>query len=142
MPTLRRILKYTPAVVMGPLMVAWIASLLVFASCGIAMYGDGEYPCQTYACIERGTPTLGYTYNVRPSWINCAWRPNFEILRRFEFDMVPRWIEVHIAILPLTPAILTLAIGPSISFCFRLWHYLAYTALVAIELAYYLRWQE
>jgi hypothetical protein len=25
---------------------------------------------------------------------------------------------------------------------FRLWHYLAYTALVAVELAYYLRWQE
>ena len=37
---------------------------------------------------------------------------------------------------------LLLAIGPFLSFRFRLWHYLAYTALVAVELAYYLRWQE
>jgi len=28
------------------------------------------------------------------------------------------------------------------NFRFRLWHYLAYTALIAVELAYYLRWQE
>jgi len=33
-----------------------------------------------------------------------------------------------------------LAIGPFVSY--RLWHYLAYTALAAVELAYYLRWQE
>jgi hypothetical protein len=28
------------------------------------------------------------------------------------------------------------------SFRFRLWHCLAYTALLAVELAYYLPWQE
>lgn len=47
-------------------------------------------------------------------------------------------------ILPI-PALLTVllpfAIGPFIAFRFRLWHYLVYTTLVAVELAYYLRWQ-
>jgi hypothetical protein len=42
---------------------------------------------------------------------------------------------------PIT-ALAPLAIGPFLAFRFRLWHYLAYTALVAVELAYYLRWQE
>ena len=42
----------------------------------------------------------------------------------------------------LCTLILPLAAGPFLSFRFRLWQYLAYTALVAVELAYYLRWQE
>ena len=42
----------------------------------------------------------------------------------------------------LTIALLPLAIVPFISFRFCIWHYLAYTALVAVELAYYLQWQE
>jgi hypothetical protein len=58
------------------------------------------------------------------------------------------WIELHfkqvtevfVPIPLLITALLPLAIGPFISFRFRLWHYLAYTALVAVELAYYLRW--
>jgi len=41
----------------------------------------------------------------------------------------------------LITILLPLAIGPFISFRFRLWHYLAYTALVAVQLAYYSRWQ-
>ena len=39
----------------------------------------------------------------------------------------------------LMSLVLPLAIGPFIAFRFRLWHYLAYTATVAVELAYYLR---
>ena len=49
------------------------------------------------------------------------------------------------ALIPLpwlmTP-VLPLAIGPFLSFLFRVWHYLAYRSLVAVELAYYLRRQQ
>jgi hypothetical protein len=34
-----------------------------------------------------------------------------------------------------------LAIGPFLAFRFRLWHYLVYTTLAGLELAYYLRQQ-
>jgi len=37
--------------------------------------------------------------------------------------------------------IAVLPVGFKPFFRFRLWHYLAYTALVAVELAYYSRWQ-
>jgi hypothetical protein len=37
--------------------------------------------------------------------------------------------------------ILPLVVGATTSFRFRLWHYLAFTALVSVQLAYYLRWQ-
>jgi hypothetical protein len=42
----------------------------------------------------------------------------------------------------LITMLLPLAIGPFNSFRFRLWHYFAYTALVAIQLAYLVEWQE
>jgi predicted DNA repair protein MutK len=42
----------------------------------------------------------------------------------------------------LITALFPLAIGPFLSFRFRLWHYLAYTSMIAVELAYYLRRQE
>ena len=49
-----------------------------------------------------------------------------------------RKIPVHSVIVALIP----LALGSLSGFRFRLWHCLVYTALVAVELAYYLRWQE
>gem|GEM_PF-2911905 len=42
----------------------------------------------------------------------------------------------------LLAAILPIAVGACTGFRFCLWHYLAYTAIVALELAYCLRWQE
>jgi hypothetical protein len=52
--------------------------------------------------------------------------------------------DLHVMLpqLCLITAVTPLAVGPFLSYRFRLWHYLAYTALVALELAYYLRWQE
>ena len=54
-------------------------------------------------------------------------------------------MKLHTATVPivlLITLVAPLAVGPFLSFRFRLWHYLAYTALVALELAYYLRWQD
>jgi hypothetical protein len=51
------------------------------------------------------------------------------------------WYDAVVVPIPwLITAVLPFAVGPFISFRFRLWHYLAYTTLVAVELAYYLRW--
>jgi hypothetical protein len=60
----------------------------------------------------------------------------------FWFYASKKRMDVFIPIPPLITMVLPFAIGPFISFRFRICHYLAYTALVAVELAYYLRWQE
>jgi hypothetical protein len=52
----------------------------------------------------------------------------------------PLIVEVAIPLLLCMTGLFPLAVGPFISFRFQIWHYLAYTALVAVELAYYLRW--
>lgn len=57
-----------------------------------------------------------------------------------EWERSPGWLVIPITC--LLTVLYPFAIGPFLSFRFRLWHYLAFTALVAIELAYYLRWQE
>jgi len=94
MPTLRRILKYTPAVVLGLLVVAWSVGLF-------------------YSVLVPVEPTGRLSVETARSFVSATYK--------FDGGM---------------------AIGPFLSFRFLLWHYLAYRALVAVELAYYLRWQE
>ena len=83
MTIFRRILKYTPAGLLGWATIEWILHSIVVS-------------------------------------------PNFDI--RFELAI-------------LISLLLPLAIGSFTGFRFRLWHYLAYTALVAVELAYYFQWR-
>jgi hypothetical protein len=142
MPTLCRILKYTPVAMLGALVGAWVCSLLLFASFGVLLDGASTNPCMFYVCSVSGNFTLGYTYNVQPPWLNWKWMPNSGFAGHFEFDPAPRWIQAEIPIVSLITALLPFAVGPLLSFRFSLWHYLVYTALVALELAYYLRWQE
>jgi hypothetical protein len=147
MPTLRRILKYTPAVVMGLLIVAWGVSLCVrvgFAldiasahvSCGVghATLSFGAHE------LDPGQPPEWAAYPAVPS-LGARYVLGSAILH----TSLPgrQWLYgLNLPIPLLITATLPLAIGPFLSFRFRLWHYLAYTALVALELAYYLRWQE
>ncbi len=145
MPTLRRILKYTPAVVLGLLVVAWLWTM--FGLCAFQKDINGN---TATAWLSEGNVGVG----MRPG------KPRAEGLR-IGFYPTPHWKIARGSIGPATEnpahawslggrvpiaffvtALLPLAIGPFISFRFRLWHYLAYTALVALELAYYLRWQE
>jgi hypothetical protein len=149
MATLRRILKYTPAVVLGLLVVAWALSLFG----RLVLYGGNLPPIALGVKdgnLVLGTGMLAAHLPVpRQRWFSYRSRPTLCDRPGGSFLYNPHpcgraiqnlWLEVPITWL-LTLQ-LPLAIGPFVSFRFRLWQYLAYTALVAVELAYYLRWQE
>jgi len=138
--TLRRILKYTPAVVLGLLVVAWVVSWFRAMAVVIPLVGTPwtiHIGCVT-SMLFFGLPekegltasfSWGYTFPLSLETVLGA----FISGRREAYSAFP----IPFLITLLFP----LAVGPFLSFRFRLWHYLAYTALVAVELAYYLRWQ-
>lgn len=146
MPTLRRILKYVPAVVLGLLVVAWVASIYVDYWLDIPAINVGHYVLG----VESGSLYFGFNdhpfplgfYTQRDEFFTTVGFGRFACaLDRHPDGSIYRWwFDCPIAC--AATALLPLAIGPFVSFRFRLWHYLAYTALVAVELAYYLRWQE
>ena len=153
MPTLRRILKYTPAVVLGLLVLAWAVSI----SYRVVLFQEVEErsessPNQLVFGIGEGTVMLRLVPSARPSnklWIRRQKERDRRVAGKFLYGNtlgfqppLARTLTLAIPFVFLTTTLLPLAIGPFINFRFRLWHYLAYTALVAVELAYYLRWQE
>jgi hypothetical protein len=135
MPTLRRILKYTPVVVMGLLVVAWVVSWFGVTASQTAIRQHNAYFASWQGTLYLGFDPNSYVDSVMFSpepfrWTGIAGR----------LDNMGRYGTIPYVV--LITFILPLAIGPFIRFRFRLWHYLAYTAIVAVELAYYLRWQE
>jgi hypothetical protein len=149
MPTLRRILKYMPAVVLGLLVVAWVVSW--FAYTGRWTRFENRH-LEVEVSISDGSFVFLYLPNISHTDPSCWFLIRNEVrshetvvgtlsgrlyyaqTTEHAFGEVP----IPLAITPCFP----LAIGPFLSFRFRLWHYLAYTALIALEIAYYLRWQE
>jgi len=136
MPTVRRILKYTPAVALGLLVVAW-----VLTQGGWMQFVSGKF----VIALQHGSITGYWQESDR---ITFFWETRME----WWFHDAPKlghlktasphgstgsWFPIPL----LCTIILPFAIGPFISFRFCLWHYFAYIALVAVELAYYLRWQ-
>ena len=150
MATFRRVLKYTPAAVMGVLVVAWVVSpFLQYAMLTIdpvlAKPGDS----QNFAVLVDSSLGVthyppGATYEVNRLSVMQRVSPlaHWHFMGSFDFGFREgyRWVRVPIPC--LLAALLPIAVGSFTRFRFRLWHYLAYTALVAVELAYYLRWQE
>jgi hypothetical protein len=138
MATLRRILKYTPAVVLGLLVLAWVASCFASFTLRVGLIEIALSQAMVVVIVlyrRSGHPVLevnGEVANDMYLGMLYAGPDPFGGSERWHFVPLPTIIT----------ALLPLAIGPFISFRFRLWHYLAYTALVAVELAYYLRWQE
>jgi hypothetical protein len=129
------ILKYLLAVLCGLLVVAWVVSVnysiesgasLVDIAVGIGL-ADGNISLT--AGIYEGLHS-GARLNVYPN------RFNVHYLGYFRY-YPPNFILVPIA--GILAALFPLAIGPFINFRFPLWSYFAWTALVAAELAYYLR---
>jgi hypothetical protein len=140
MTTLRRILKFTPAVMLGLMVVAWVAShfrrIWLNVDCdqrGVALdFAQGGLDVIVH-------PSAGFEmevqhYPLAPQHGNVLGTLGYSRLEFLTITSVP--------VLLIVTILFPLAIGPFISFRFRLWHYLAYTALVAVELAYYLRLQE
>jgi len=132
MPTLRRILKYTPVVLLGLLALAWVVSIPFSMGIGIAGLSVG---CDVGSLGVSYPSTLSGAGIIRRLEVLSSW------LGQFAFY---QWGGERYASVPI-PIVLSLlfpaVLGPFGSFRFRLWHYLAYTLLVAVELAYYLRWQ-
>ena len=136
MPAVRRILKYAPAVVMGLLAVAWFLT-----QGGWLEFCSGKF----VIALQHGSIT-GYWQESdriiffrdfrKEWWLDDA--PKLGRIRTADgLSATGYWFPIPL----LCTIILPFAIGPFISFRFRLWHYFAYTALVAVELTYYLRWQ-
>ena len=151
MPTLRRILKYTPAVLLGLLAVAWVTSC--FAMFGFSFdvsHRDrrGNQYQQLQIAFRGGSAYVGQLASKRqlPLFFvepRTAASTLEDALGKLAYeDRPPLFRHALVPIAILLAGLLPLAIGPFISFRFRLRHYLAFTALVAIELAYYLRWQD
>ena len=149
MPTLRRILKYTPAVVLGLLVVAWVASIQGYYSV-FRQHGQYAGNLSMYNGSASGF-LVGGGLLAQGRQLEDGFIPPPKLGVR---SLVGRWglstdqpgwdwsCSIQVPFLVLTTLWLPLAVGSFTAFRFRLWHYLAYTALVAVELAYYLRWQE
>jgi hypothetical protein len=149
MPTLRRSLKYTPTVVMGLLVVVWVVSWPIWF--GVEINGYVKNGVNTGIRWEDGYLVFAWaerkeTDNLRGlrsiSFQHRTRHPTRPSLRASlpPYLISDGFLWVSIPIIALATALLPLAIGLFISFRFRLWQYVAYTALVAVELAYYLRW--
>jgi hypothetical protein len=148
MPILRRILKFTPAVVLGLLVMAWVAS--VFTNFGMSsnLPRSGTLSAgaahSTFHLILTSSRIRMSLFFGGESW----WNMELSSLLGSLAVTWPRgtikgaFFELQFPAPLLLSLILPIAIAPFISFRFRLRHYLAYTALIAVELAYYLRWQE
>jgi hypothetical protein len=138
------ILKYVPAVLCGLLAVAWVVSL--FHLCGVEVY-RGKNEVKLF--LDDGTLVCDYNNVGVDYWhiglINQRTRRKTVV---GVADYAPwghiteAWVYGMRASVPL-PLVLTLlfpfARGSFTRFRFPLWSYFAWTALVAAELAYYLR---
>jgi hypothetical protein len=148
MTKLRRILKYLPAVAMALLIAAWgvgtqVSFGLLFplpAGAGIAGTGIGAGSLTLSLVREAAVPSGLF---VEPA----DWPTNAKsTFGNFEYGRVPAIAPISISYLRipfpwLVTIILPLAVGSLTSFRIRLWHYLAYTTLICLQLANYLRWQ-
>ena len=134
-----------PALLLGLMVLVWIVGWFgaathrltwgkydVFLGCG----GGGF----TFGCVQTGK-IGGFTSGSSARWYrNYDWH---RVFGRIHFD-TRRWQEIgylHIQSpsLCLMTLVLPLAVGPLTAFRFRLWHYLAYTTVVSLQLAYFLR---
>jgi hypothetical protein len=138
----RRILKYLPAMVLGLLVLVWMLSTFLLFGVRhnqVSLHViDGSLGLTWDFVWPNGTSFLSRVKGTWPlhncmgelAYRNYAWQAGGS-LGEFRFP-----IPLSLTLL------LPVALGPFLSFRFRLWHFLAYTALIAVELAYYLRWQE
>jgi len=150
----QRILKYSPTVLLTLLALAWAAEL--FGRLGVT-YSLRQGPSLSFestlgtlglwhhsAAATGGQPFLGPQDGVE--WLTFKKRPP-----GFRYAGIVKTTHhavctggfvtgVQVPVPVVATVCLPVALGALLSFRFRLWHYLAYTALVAAELAFYLRW--
>jgi hypothetical protein len=132
------ILKYLPAVLCGLLVVAWVVSLFVEIGVIVRLPDWNEQPSR--ATIILFYPHAEFYFRrdevARDTRSTCFVRPatkNIWSLRKY-------WqIGVAVPIPFAVTILLPFSVAPLTRFRFPLWSYFVWTALVAAELAYYLR---
>jgi hypothetical protein len=127
------ILKYLPAVLCGLLVVAWVVSWCYFfgySTSGLSIgVCDGSFHCNRGNFVSQGAyAERQIEQNFQTylgEWHNKPHPLTGEPQARFPIPLI-------------LGAMLPISIAPFIRFRFPLWSYFAWTALVAVELAYYL----
>ena len=159
MSTLRRFVKYSAVAVMGLLVVAWVVSVFceigfistnpVTRDLGTLVLGQGDifirFDSRLFSNVKFAI--------TKPSRFRDEPIRDRDIVGMLLFvdnSKPGPWKEVQTNLgtyavrIPL-PLLITfmlpLAIASFNSFRFRLWHYFAFIAILSLELAYYLQWQ-
>jgi hypothetical protein len=137
MPRARAILKYIPALLCGLLVVVWVVNL--YGTFGVTLPSSTNE--RLGASFHFSDFTVWKSTNQKNAWF---WSPHNEDQHN---EATEKWLgqltweksdsEVSIPIALLITVFLPVALG--CLFRFPLWSYFAWTALVAAELAYYLR---
>jgi hypothetical protein len=140
--------KYLPAVLSGLLVVAWVVShSFVFGAIHRRHINYG-----TPSFIQRSRAILCWSGSVVVSPTEqgleqemyqplFAWGRSSDVgcVRLFCGRHPPTQVVFRLPIAALLTCLIPLAIAPFIRFRFPLWSWFAFSALVAVELAYYLR---
>lgn len=141
--TMRRALaclKYVPALLCGLLVVAWVVSITT--TFALAFPG-GDGGAWVFGCTY-GSVKLCFSGRLEPQYQFMTFENGtdeevgwFGSFRPQVVPLVDREISCPLPF--LLTALAPLAVGSLTRFRFSLWPYFAWTALVAAELAYYLR---
>lgn len=128
------ILKYVPAVLCGLLVVAWVVSWFVTVGVGWDHHPE-NFVGVRYGSIQiwRTTPV---DWPLPVSTMQDRIRDN---LGQWCWNWEPDKIICNIPVLFAVTSLLPAAVAPFTRFRFPLWSYFVYTAVLAVELAYYLR---
>jgi hypothetical protein len=146
MPILRHALKCTVAVVLLLLIVAWRLSLAGHYQWSAPVANIRVGFALLHSDIALGVFSSPVSSLTESGFRRVGWGGPEVVLGRVAYwrdEQCTPWdsgIEVPIPL--IVTALIPLAMKTILSSSFRLWHYLGYTALVALELAYYLRWNE
>jgi hypothetical protein len=132
------VLKYVPLALVVLLVGLWVLNSFVNVSLNIPLSGDWYCGVSVY----RGSVgVVCHQFNYF-HWLEVG---NGFALGEFRYINVcvqtwPRYVRYAELMIPIScfiTLLLPLAIGPFIRYRFRLWMWLAYTALIAAECAYY-----
>jgi hypothetical protein len=127
------LLNYIPAVLCGLLVVAWVVTLSQEQE---TMLGN------CHVALASGSLEVAYA-EIAPGFAIWLLRSpdnhHGHRLGRLTWRQGPSWHYLSVPIPILLAFCLPVAVGCLTRFRFPLWSYFAWTALVAAELAYYLR---
>jgi hypothetical protein len=138
------ILKWFPAAICGLLVVAWVVSLAIHCSAQFPLY-PGEHGVAIQ--FVYGTAKLTYQKSQLDTDVWFGWveqpfhspSPLGELNYGLAYDGSTHAFYTGTLCVPLLLAISCfLPLAAVLSFRFPLWSYFAWTALIALELAYYL----